>query len=232
MTPLSPAFFPAALRAASAAKATEIPQCASFAPQGEALTKASEVLSAYFRALQQLASFNSSSVSGAAGQAGLNIGVASGLNTAQIDSVSKLASLLTQVFTDRYQQHDLVKMLSQADGSIESVTQGMEDIVAKDYEGLLREEQESLPASYQAVADVKDSATILLLNRAFLMDLNELEQRQAAAEAYVKALKQIREGHHALATMAKSRKPKNLALALQPYTDQMEALLPILGKHS
>ncbi len=225
--PVSPIFFPAALHAASAGAPPEIPQCAAFKPEGEALVQESKVLSAYFRALQQLASFNSTSVSGAGGQTGFNIALANGLNMTQMDSISKLANVITEAFTESYRQRDLVKVLVEADSSIASVTQGFEDIVSKDYEGLLREEQQTLPAQYQAVADSKDPGTILLLNRAFSSDLNELRQRKAAAEAYVEALQQVREGHHTLAEMAKRLKPKQQGLALQRYTDRLEKLLPI-----
>ncbi len=228
--PVSPIFFPASLGAAEGGTPPEVPQCAAFRPEGEALVQESKVLSAYFRALQQLASFNSTSVTEAGAQTGSNIALASGLNATQLDSISKLASLITEAFTESYRQRDLVKVLVQADPSIASVTRGFEDIVSKDYEGLLREEQQTLPAQYQAVADSKNPGTILLLNRAFSSDLNDLSQRKATAEAYVQALQQVREGHHTLAEMAKRLKPKQLGLALQRYTDRLEALLPVIEK--
>lgn len=228
--PVGPIFFPASLRAADGGSLPEIPQCAAFVPEGKALVDGSKVLSAYFRALEQLASFNSSSVSEAGGQMGSNIALASGLNVTQIDSISKLSNVITEAFTESYRQRDLVNVLVEADPSIASVTRGFEDIVSKDYEGLLREEQQTLPAQYQAVADNKNPGTILLLNRAFSSDLKELRQRKAAAEAYVEALQQVREGHHTLAEKAKRLKPKQLGLALQRYTDRLEALLPIVEK--
>lgn len=229
--PVTATFFPATLQIASpTAPPEEIPQCAAFASEGEALQQASKVLSAYLRAMQQLASFNSISVSGPSGQTGSNLALVSGLNYTQMDSLSKLAAVLTEAFAGRYQQHDLDKVLSQTDASIAALTQGFEEVIAKDYEGLLREEQQTLPAQYQAIADVKNPATVLLLNRAFSDDLNELNRRKAAAGAYVEALQQIREGHHMLAQMTKGGKPKNLALVLQAYTDKITALLPALER--
>jgi hypothetical protein len=231
--PLRPNFFPAGLLAASTGSPPEFPQCAAFASQGEALAKASEVLSAYFHTMQQLASFNSTTVSGPGEQAASSIALASGLNYTQADSVSKLASLLTEAFTERYRQRDLVKVLSQADSSVAALTRAFEEIVVKDYEGLLREEQQTLAAEYQAVADVKAPATILLLNRAYADDLNDLNRRKGAAEAYVQALRQVRDGHHTLATNARRGfSGKELAAALQPYTDKLEGLLPTFDRHS
>jgi hypothetical protein len=227
---VSPIFFPAALRAASEGNPPELPACAAFAREGEDLTKASAVLSDYFRSMQQLASFDSTTVSGPSAQGATSIAGTSGLNYTQVDSVSKLASLLTEAFTERYRQHDLVKILSRADPSIGSLTQAFEDIVAKDYAGLLSEEQRSVAAQYQSVADTKVPATILLLNRAYLDDLNELNRRKATAEAFVQALRQIRDGHHMLAQNAKRLKAKDLTVALQPFTDKLEGLLPVVEK--
>ena len=227
---ISPNFLPAALQAANSAAPPEIPQCAVFVPQVEQLTKASKVMSAYFLAMQQIASFNTTGMNGQAEQTASNIGAVSGLNLTQVDSVSKLAHVLTQALTEHYRQADLVKLLSQADPSIASVTEAFADIASKDYDGLLREERQTLASQYQAVADVKAPATIFLLNRAYADDINQLDTRKAAAEAYVEALRQIREGHHELTKSAKSLKTKKLTAALQTYTQKIEALLPVLAR--
>ncbi len=227
---VAPLFVPAALKAASARGANEIPQCTAFGLQGDALAKASHVLSAYFHALQQLAAFNSSTVSDPGQQAAASAALATRLNPVQVDSVGKLAGLVTQLFTERYQQRHLVHILIEADRSITSITQGFEDVVSKDYEGLLREEQQTLAAQYQGVVDSKAPATTLLLNRAYSEDLNGLKRRRAAAEAYVEALQQIREGHHRLAQSASRLKGRELMAALQPYTEKLEGLLPTLQK--
>ena len=229
--PVSPVYLPAKLLAAHSGAPPAVPQCAVFEPQGEALTKASRVVSAYFRAMQQLASFNSTTVSGPGDQAVAGIATASGLNTTQVDSVSKLAGLLTQAFTERYKEGSLVKIIVQADPSIASLTQAFEDVIGKDYEGLLREEQQTLAMQYQTVGDLKDPATILLLNRAYTDDVNQVNARKAAADPYVAALQQLREGHHSLAKNARSLNVKDLAAALQPYSDKLEGLLPVLEKH-
>ncbi len=99
--------------------------CARFAPQGEALAKASGVLSAYFKALQQLASFNTSTVSSASEQTAENAATAANLSSTQMADVGKLAALVTQIFTARYQRRHLLEYLREADTSISSVTTGV-----------------------------------------------------------------------------------------------------------
>lgn len=228
--PITPLYLPSPSQDSAPGSPNESPVCAPFGPQGQALTKASDVLAAYFEAIEQLAAFNTSSVGTTSLQAAEYAATAAQLSTTQIDSVGKLAGLVTQAFTEHYRQSHLVKYLREADPSISSVTQGFEDIVAKDYEGLLREERQTITARYQNVGTAGNNATILLLNRAYTDDLNELHRRAAAADAYVEALEQIRAGHHQLAQNAGHLHAKELSLALQPYTAKLQALVPVLQK--
>ena len=227
---IAPIFLPANSSSDATPPANENPVCAPFAPQADALSKASNVLSAYFRAMQQLASFNASTVSSENEQTAENVATAAQLSVVQIDSVGKLAGLITQVFTGHYQRSHLLALIRAADPNISSVTQGFETIVSKDYESLLHEEQQTVTARYQAVVDARDTATVLLLNRAYADDMNQLTRRKTTADAYVEALQQICEGHHKLAENAGHLNVKELSLALQPYTTRLQALLPVLQK--
>jgi hypothetical protein len=231
MEPLKPIFFPVGPKAVSTGATPEPPACAAFLRQGEALAKASNLVSAYFRSVQQLASFNSTTVSGPGAQAASNVAVASGLNLTQVDSATKLAGLITQAFTERYREGNLKRILTEADPRINALTQAFADVIGKDYAGLLKEEQQTLAAQYQEVGDRKDPATILLLNRSFGEENSRLNERKAAAQAYVEALAQIREGHHTLATNAKKLTTKDLEAALQNYSDKLTSLLPLIEKH-
>ncbi len=215
---------------AGASPPAENPVCTPFTAQAEALTKASGVLTAYFRAMQQLAAFNTSSVSGPGAQAAQNAAYAAQLSFVQADSAGKLAGIILQAFTARYQRSHLTKYLRDADPSISSVTQGFEDISSKDYEGLLHEEQQTLTAEYQKVGDARNSATVLLLNQAYADALAELNRRKAVADAYAEALEQIREGHKKLAENADHLTGEKMSVAIQPYTTKLQALLPVLEK--
>lgn len=204
--------------------------CARFAPQGEALAQASGVLSAYFRALQQLAAFNTSTVSSPSEQAAQNAATAANLTANQIADIGKLAGLITRIFTAHYQHRHLIQDLREADPSISSVTQAFETIVSKDYQGLLQEEQRAVTRRYQDNGNAQTTALVLLLNRAYSDDVADLNRRKTAAEAYVTALQQIREGHHTLAKNAGHLSAKDLSIALQPYTAELQSLVPALQK--
>lgn len=208
----------------------ENPVCTPFTPQGDALSKAEDVLAAYFRAVQQLASFNTSTVSSTSRQAAQNAAITARLPLNQVDSLSKLAGLVTEAFTGGYQRSRLAQYLRRADPSISSLMRGFEEIVSEDYDSLLREEQQTLTARYEKIGDIRNSATILLLNRAYTDDLNELNRRKAVAHAYVEALEQIRDGHHQLALNANRLHARDLNLALQPYTTKLQTLMPVLQK--
>ncbi len=94
----------------------------------------------------------------------------------------------------------------------------------------MREEQQTMKARYQQVAETNNTATILLLNRAYEDDSNEWNRRKSAADAYVHALQEIRDGHHKLAENANHLSAKELTLALEPYTDTLGQLIPTLQR--
>ena len=204
--------------------------CTPFASQGDALASASGILASYFGALQQLAAFNTTTVSTPGEHAAESAGYAAKFSVIQTDSLTKLTGFITQAFTEKYKRGALAQYLRDADPSVASVTRGFEDIVSQDYKGLLGEEQQTLTARYQNVGAINDRATILLLNRAYTGDMNDLARRKAAADAFVEALKQIRAGHHELAQNVGHLHGKELSMALHSYAAKLQALTADLQK--
>jgi hypothetical protein len=204
--------------------------CAVFAKQSEALVRVADVLAAYFRAMQQLASFNTSTISGPGETAAQSAAIAATIDSTRAASIGKLAGLITQAFTDRYQRSRLTKYVQEADPRVTSITQALEDVVSKDYEGMLRTERRAVLRRYQDVGDQTNGPVTLLLNRAYGEDMTELDKRKASADAFVTALQQIRDGHHALARNANHMDPKQLGVALDPYTGTLDGLIPALRR--
>ncbi len=229
---IAPIYLPAPTRPQSAASTNTPAVCVQFAAEGDALAKASDVLVAYFKAIQQLASFNTSTVSTPSLQTAENAALSAQLSYTQMDSVGKLAGFVTQAFTERYQRKRLISLLREADPSISSLTKGFEDIASKNYEGLLREERQTITARYQKVGYSTDGAVTLLLDRAYTQDLNDMNRRSAVAQAYIQALGEIRDGHHKLAEIANHLRAKDLNLALDPYIGKLQTLLPALQSGS
>ncbi len=198
--------------------------CASFVTEVKELESVSSILSAYFRAMQELAAFDQSKVSVQAKEAGQSAGAAAVLSFNQIDSVAKLSDLITRAFTQHYQSGKLREFLGAADPHVAAISQALEKIVSTDYAGMLDEEERAINRRYQRVSGARDSATVLLLNRAYAADLNELRRRKTMADNYSKALEQVRDGHHQLSENAGHLSNKQIALALQPYISQLQAL--------
>jgi hypothetical protein len=164
-------------------------------------------------------------------QTGQNAGAAAVLSANQVDAVSKLSGLITRAFTEHYQRGKLIEFFRAADPHVAVVTQALENIVSKDYAGLLEEEERAVNRRYQRVSGNRDTATVLLLNRAYSQDVSELQRRRVAAQAYSAALTQIRQGHHQLAENVERLNNKQIALTLQPYISQLQALAGTLQQH-
>jgi len=225
--PILPLFVPPGSKNAPPKNPPALSTCARFADEAQGLNNVSAVLTAYFRAVQQLSAFNTSSVSTANTSAAESAATAANLSSVQVDSVGKLAGLVTQVFTESYQRRRLVDALRQADPHVAAVTQGLDSVI-KNYLVFLQEERQTLTGRYQSVGDTNQGAILLLLNRAYSDDLAEIQHRQAAAVAYQESLKNIREGHHQAVVGAQHMNTKELSLALQPYISKLDTLAPML----
>jgi hypothetical protein len=224
---ITPAFLPEALVTTVSAETLQIEKaCAPFASQSTALDRQAKALAAYFQAMQQLASFDNSSVSAPAAAAGGDSAAAAQLSFSQIDSISKLSGLVTRAFTGNYRRNRLQEYLREADPHVASLTTGLEDIIGKDYPGLLSEERRNLNIQYQRVFDSASNAAILLLNRAYRDDVDKLKRRQTAAEAFVHALEQIRQGHRELAAGSGRLETRQTVIKLQDLLWQMKQIEP------
>jgi hypothetical protein len=206
------------------AKPSDSSVCAAFVPEVKELDEVSSVLSAYFEAIQELAAFDETSVSGEAEKTGEGISAAAIFSTNQADAVAKLSELITRAFTEHYRRNKLKELLMSADPHVAAISQALDEIVSKDYDSLLEEEERAVNRRYQETGAANDAAVILLLNRAYREDRDPLQRRRAAAKAYSAALRQARDGHHKLAAGVAQMNNKEISLALQPYIAQLRAL--------
>lgn len=200
--------------------------CASFVAEVNELQDVSSLLSAYFRAMHELAAFDETNVSAQAEHAGENVGAAAVLSLNQTDAIAKLSGLITRAVTGHYQRSKLREFLRAADPHVTVVSQALEIVLTKDYGSLLDEEERAIKRRYEEVSGAKEMATVLLLNRAYLEDLNELKRRRGAAKAYAAVLKEARDGHHVLAGFTGHLNNKEISLVLQPYISQLQTLMP------
>jgi len=225
--PLLPVFLPPGSKNAAPKEVPAAAACAPLEKQTAGLTKVSDVLIAYFKAMQKLAGFDVGPVTADNASAASSAATAAGLGLVQVDSASQLANLITRVLTEAHQRGKLLLYLRSAEPQVANITEGL-DSVMKNYLIFLDEEQQTVTARYQDVYDLNNKPTLLLLNRAYTEDMAGIQHRREEAKAYQNALKDIREGDQKLLQDAQKLNPKELSAALQPYTSNLNGLLPAL----
>jgi hypothetical protein len=199
--------------------------CARVQSEGDALITDSATLSAYFNAIHELAASNTSGVTAPSTNAAVQAATTANLTFSQATAVGKLAGLVAQAAAGHYQKSHLIRYLDEANTSVLDAAQAFET-VARDYEGMLDEERRAMRARYQDASGSADTAVVLLLNHAYTADLEEIQRRKAAADAYIAALEQVSEGHQKLA----SEDAKEWGPALEPYTSKLKKLVPQMQK--
>jgi hypothetical protein len=219
-----PEFVPSGSKQAAPKDNSAIASCSRFNPASKELDKMSDVLSSYFKSLQQLAGFNTAAVAGSAEAVGQNAATAAGLSYTQIESAGKLASLITQLATEGYQTSRLVKYVHDADPEIADLTSAFER-ATRTYLDLLDQEQQTVTALYQTVGEGSMGSMLFLLNHAYHQDIDKLQERRAGAMVYAGLLKDIREGHHKLVADGKNLSAKELMVTLAPYTSKINGAL-------
>jgi hypothetical protein len=199
-------------------------RCAKFSEDQKGLLAASAVLTDYFAALSQLASAGSATIGKNASDAAANAAKFGSLTTTTTNATGELASLLTSLAVDGYQMKHLAADVRKADPSIAAVIEGLIAVVQKDYiDKMLSEEQQALTRRYEGFAENSDPTPVLtvLLQDRWTGDLRRLATKRSAAQAYIAALKNVKNGHAALASHSNGRSIKSLSGLLQPYTDSL-----------
>ncbi len=131
-----------------------------------------------------------------------------------------------------YVSRHLATDLTDADPHVQNVTAALQRVVTTDYiDDLLAKEKQSLHERYRdAARNEQSSAVTLLLFANWNDEIQKLDDRKKAAGAYASALDKIREGHHELASNPARLTAKNLASAIDPYTNYLESLIPTIQK--
>jgi hypothetical protein len=202
------------------------PRCAGFVTQRDALVKASAVLTGYFEALNQVASFGTSALGTTASANAQQLAAEAGLKDG--GALSALAGILVQAATDGYRRKRLAAHIRAANTPIQNVTLAFAQIAVEDYQnGLLLSEETTLRERYGDFAQRKagrNDPVVFLLRARWQEDMSGLVQRRAAVAAYVSALEKVRQGHQELADQTGKLNSRDLRTALAPYTTSLESL--------
>lgn len=221
-----------------ATTAAAAPDCTDYAAVQPGLLATLKVLTDYFTALSQLASTGAASTgknsSNDAGTAKTSNQTAktTNLTTDALSAVASLSAFLGRVATSGYQEKHLVDDLKTTDNDVTIVANALSDIVKKRYEDhqLESEENDIQQANLTLLGKTDDSAVRALFRNQWREEVALIATKKAAADAFVKALDNIRDGHKALATETDNLKAKDFPALIQPYTDSLSNLIPALQK--
>ena len=197
--------------------------CASRDSAIAGVLAANKVLGAYFSALAKLADDNVVSTDREIG--GLAAIVKkSGLNAAQVDAVAELTKYLTSTLLDAYRRGKIGDAVASQNGNVVLVTNGLRDIISRDYRQILdieaRAANDFYHASVNESRDREPLAAVLVL-RDRDDRIVELAKKREAIAAYVRALDAVRDGHQKLYDHRNDLRAKVLSAEL---ADQIETL--------
>jgi hypothetical protein len=216
--------------------------CENIGKQSEGLEAASKLISNYFTALNDLASFGTSKATDAtksSGDAKSLAATASSqakLSEGREKALASVADFLAHAAMSGYQQKQLADDIVKVHEDVKAVLDGLGEAAGVAYLHQLEDEEQKTADRYteflrgvekqrQPTADV-----ILALDSRWQADRASFAAKQKAAKSYKAALATMAKGNEDLAAHARSLKEKDLSGLLSPYAAQLETLAPAIQK--
>lgn len=206
--------------------------CDDVGNQASGLRAASKVLSNYFAALNDLASFGSSKAGDEANSLLTEASAQAKLSPAAQKALASIASFLTRVGTSGYQQKRLADDISSVHADIKVALDGLGEAVGVVYLHQLQDEETKTATRYKEFLLQHQGAAdaILVLDSRWQSDRANFAAKQKAALSYQEALDTLGRGNEDLAAHARRLKAKELPGLLSPYAAQLESLVPAIQK--
>jgi hypothetical protein len=206
--------------------------CDNIAKQAEGLKAASKLLSSYFTALNDLASFGSTKAGDGAKELATKASAQAKLGAAPQKALGSVAGFLTGLATSAYQQKKLADAVATVHGDVKAVLDGLGEAVGVAYLQQLQDEEKKTATRYQEFLLAHQGAVeaTLVLDSRWESDRAGYAAKQKAAEKYQAALSALAGGNEDLAAHARNLKAKELAGLLSPYAAQLESMVPAIQK--
>jgi hypothetical protein len=166
----------------------------------ERLTKVYAVLTEYISTLDKLAGGNAPTFD-------QNIqavaGAIPGLNSAQQQAASGLATVIADLVLKHYRQKEAAKAIHQAQPFVHTLTELLRDQLPPFFEVQLKDELDSYRSLHQGIARFRvggttDSTSPILVTASFAQQKAAIEQQREALKASVAIIGKMDEGHTAL----------------------------------
>jgi hypothetical protein len=212
-------------------RAAADPACMDYAKVQTGELSVLQILTDYFTALSQLASTGTASTGKNASSSAQTAKQTSSQPENVLGAVSGLADFLGQVVANGYHERKLDQGITDRNDDVAAVISGLKDIVQNRYENdvLVKEQQIITVAASDRVDGTTEKSIKALYRIQWQGAMDLITQKKVAADAFLKALDTIQQGHNAL-TKTTSPKAKSVSSIIQPYTDSISSLIPSIQK--
>jgi len=206
--------------------------CTAIGKQADGAEAAIAILSNFYQALDDIASYGTSKAGADANDLAAQAGAAFGAGSTTQNALGSIAGIIVSASTARYQQKQLEKDLASASGSIKQVNDALITILRDDYIGrLLESEEQKLNTRYAEFVKLHPSPEVkLLLDERWYADERALQARRASAKSLIAALDTMSKGTADLSANAHQLKTRELVVILEPYVGQLKGLVPLIEK--
>lgn len=197
------------------------PECDAQGKQVEGLKAASRLLTEYFTALDNLASFDTAKpaedVNALAGKAAMQ------------KSAGAIAGFLTRVASSGYRQRHLTNDLVSVRADVQVVMEGLSEAVGSVYLRELNAEAQKTSARYREYVLMHPDAA-LSLDARWQTDRAAFDAKRKAIQCYQEALAAAIKGNGELAAHAHDLKAKDLSALLTSYSSELDNLAPVIRR--
>ena len=208
---------------------TTPPACDEIGKQASGLKAAGQLLAEYFKALNDLASFGTTTAGSNASSLAKTAAAQAKLSSNAQTAIGSIAGLLTQIATGGYQQKALATNIVKHKADVDAVLGGLGEAVGVVYLQMLKEEENKTITRYREYLLQHPDATLALDSR-WQNDRTSFASKIRAAQAYQDALNTLIKGNDDLAAHANNLSAKNLPGLLSPYVSQLESMVPAIQK--
>lgn len=147
-----------------------------------------------------------------------------GMSTKQASAGVGLAAKVADAISAGYRSNKAGKVIHECNPLLQDYLKGLEQIVGTDYPKVLNAEQTSAEGYYQDLLrefGKKEPLAAVLIRLQQQQDLVAIAKKQQAAEAYVKILTDIGEGHQKLYDAGEHMSKKQLGTIVEPYVEDI-----------
>ena len=206
--------------------------CDAIGKQADGLKAASKLLSSYFAALNDLASFGSTKAGNGAKDLATKASGDAKLSVPVQGALGSVASFMTGVAASGYVQKMLADQVVKVHGDVSVALSGLGEAVGVAYLQQLQDEEQKTATRYREFTLVHrtEGGVTIAMDSRWQSDRASFAAKQKAVQTYQAALATLAKGNEDLAAHARDLKAKDLPGLLSPYAAQLESMVPAIQK--